>query len=558
MFGGWSSIWAFLILLILSVGVSVMVVLFKKQKNGCEGGFLHGAVAADSLVCSKIGKDILKDGGSPVDAAIAALLCTSVINPQSMGLGGGVIFTIYNASTGLVEVINARETVPNNSSLDLAKCETNFFKTGVQWIGVPGELRGYEAAHNRHGRLPWKSLFEPTIKLITEGVKVTPITNKFLKLPKIVELIKENTVCKLLCKGQDVLKEGQFVNFTQLGHTLNTVAQNGADSFYHGIIAEQMLEDLSSQGSTLTMDDLRNYKVHIRGALNVSLGSHNLYSVPQPIGGVLLSFILKVLEGYNFSESSIEDEGTQIETYHLIAEVMKFANGLKNMLGKPQTEKKMEEVTKFLLSKSFTQQIRNQIDGYGNHSFQYYNTVPQPETFGTSHVAVIGQDGSSVSATSSINFMFGSMVYSPRTGIIFNNQLGDFCNYGTHMNSGQRPPSSMAPSILLSNKKNFQLVIGASGGSHITSAIALSIINKVWFGENLKKAIKDPKMHVTADNQLVFESLFSMEVQKGLQRRGHQISNSSMFYGVVQGVSQEETCLFAHSDHRKMGEAAGY
>eukprot|EP00079_Xenopus_tropicalis_P008658 XP_002931959.2 PREDICTED: gamma-glutamyltransferase 5 [Xenopus tropicalis] len=551
----------FLFLLVLAVVISVTVVILRQQqqKVGCTGGFLHGAVAADSLVCSEIGRDILKEGGSPVDAAIAALLCTSVINPQSMGLGGGVIFTIYNASTGLVEVINARETVPKSSTLDLTQCKEHksFFKTGAQWIGVPGELRGYEVAHQRHGRLPWKSLFQPTIKLVTEGVKLSSITSRFLKNTDIKSLISKNSVCKLLCKGQDLVTEGQSLNFTQLAHTLRVVSEKGADAFYQGPIAEQMLEDLKSQGSNLTQDDLTNYKVLIGRALNVSLANHTLYSAQPPAGGALLSFILKVLEGYNFSESSIQNKRAQIETYHRIAEAMKFANGQKIKMA-DFGMKRMEELKETVLSETFAQQIRERINDYGNHSLSYYSlNGPHSESFGTSHISVISQDGSAVSATSSINQIFGSMVYSPQTGIVFNNQLADFCSGEKVIITGERPPSSMAPSILLSDDKKSQLVIGASGGSYIISSTALAIVNTLWFGVDLKKAISDPILHVTGDNKLVFESTFSKDVQAGLQERGHQI-DSSMFFNVVQGALKKDTCLFAYSDQRKKGEAAGY
>ncbi|OCT98270.1 glutathione hydrolase 5 proenzyme [Xenopus laevis] len=557
---GWCYILAFIILLVLTALISVTVVLVRQQKAGCRGGFLHGAVAADSLVCSKIGRDILKEGGSPVDAAIAALLCTSVINPQSMGLGGGVIFTIYNASTGLVEVINARETVPKSSTLDLTQCKgiNSIFKTGAQWIGVPGELRGYEAAHRRHGRLQWKSLFQPTINLVAEGVKLSSVTSKFLKYPQIESNIRKHSVCTLLCKDQDLVNEGQFLNFTQLAHTLRVVSEKGADAFYQGPIAEQMLEDLQSQGSNLTLDDFTNYKVQIGRALNMSLANHTLYSAHPPSGGALLSFILKVLEGYKFSESSIQNEEAQIETYHRIAEAMKFANGQKMKMANSAL-KQMEELTATLLSERFAQQIRDQIDDYGNHSLSYYSlNIPHSESFGTSHISVISEDGSSVSVTSSINQIFGSMVYSPQTGIIFNNQLADFCSGAKAISTGDRPPSSMAPSILLSNDRKSQLVIGASGGSYITSATALAIVNTLWFGANLKKAISDPILHVREDNKVVFERTFSKDVQIGLQKRGHLTDPSSVFFNVVQGVHKKDTCLLAYSDQRKAGEAAGY
>ncbi|KAM8962106.1 glutathione hydrolase 5 proenzyme [Pelodytes ibericus] len=550
---------------VVVLGVTIILAfVLTKHDRACEGGFLHGAVAADSGVCSDIGRDILKQGGSPVDSAIAALLCTSVINPQSMGLGGGVIFTIYNASTEQVEIINARERVPRNVfPKSMEQCAVNgFLKTGAQWIGVPGELRGYEAAHKKYGRLPWKKLFEPTIKLVEEGVKVTPILSRYLDNKLIKEMIQKTDLCRLLCKDKDVLKIGATIDFTQLGHTLRTVAEKGADSFYQGELTQQMLNDLQAQGSNLTLDDFQNYKVETVRALNLSLGNYTLYSAPPPAGGALLSFILNILQGYHFSANSMKSENARIDTYHKIAEALKFANGQKARLVDSQKNKRIQEVTASLLSHSFGQYIRGRIKFLGNHSLSYYNISVLPsETHGTSHVSVISQDGSSVSVTSSINHMFGSMVYSPRTGVIFNNQLADFCDFYPSNQSpkeGEQPPSSMSPSILLSHDKSSQLVIGASGGSMITTATALTIMNKLWFGSKLTEAIQAPILHVKNDNSLIFEKAFDMAVKEGLHERGHKHVQPNFFFNVVQGASQEGVCLFAHSDERKFGKAAGY
>ncbi|XP_072271679.1 glutathione hydrolase 5 proenzyme isoform X2 [Pyxicephalus adspersus] len=503
----------------------------------------------------------MKQGGSPVDSAIAALICTTVIHPQSMGLGGGVIFTIYNASTGEVEVINARETVPGRSPPNLTEqCfNSGLLKPGVQWIGVPGEIRGYEAAHRRHGRLPWKSLFEPTIKLVKNGIRITSLMSKYLNY--FEKLIKKHSICQLLCKNNEVLKEGQAINFTQFGNTLQVLADEGADSFYNGSISKKMIEDLSYEGSFLTEDDLQNYKVQIVKPLNFSLGSNTLYSPPPPAGGAILSFILNILEGYNFSANSMQNVAEQIHYYHYVAEALKFANGQKRQLADDLAAGNTKEIVDTLLSARFAQKIREKIDNSGNHSFSYYNVSSTSlERLGTTHISVISKDGSSVSVTSSINHVFGAMIYSPSTGIILNNQLADFCITppSQPIRPGEQPPSSMTPAILLSKDMKSQLVIGGAGGVRIISATTQAIINKLWYGYNLEKAISMPVFHVTGQNQLDFEQDFSKAVQKGLREKGHAFNDISFPLNVVQAVSQEDGCLFAFSDKRKEAKAAGY
>ncbi|XP_069817278.1 glutathione hydrolase 5 proenzyme isoform X4 [Dendropsophus ebraccatus] len=501
--------YALIIVLFVAI-VAIILSVYLLGGSSCDGGFTHGAVAADSEICSNIGRDILKQGGSAVDAAIAALLCTSVIYPQSMGIGGGVIFTIYNASTGNVEVINARETVPKKFLPNLmAQCAgTTILKPGQQWIGVPGELKGYEAAHKRYGRLPWKDLFQPTIQLVTEGVNVSNVLYKFINVTS--RLIEAHSVCNLLCKDKKVLKPGDPLNFIQLAHTLQTVADEGADSFYKGSIAKRMVEDLNDQGSSLTLEDLENYK---------------------------------------------------IETYHRIAEALKFANGNRDKLTNPVTSADIAEFIDTWFSNDFTKEIRSKIDNFGDHDFQFYNlsTVTKKETFGTTHVSVISSDGSSVSATSSINHVFGSMIYSSSTGIILNNQLADFCNvHMVSLKEGMQPPSSMTPAILLSKDKKSQLVIGGSGGLRIISATAQAIMNKLWFGYDMKEAISAPVLHVKLDNAVEFEASFNLTVREGLKDKRHNISEAKFALNVVQGVYKEKSCLFPYSDGRKLGKSAGY
>ncbi|XP_068094353.1 glutathione hydrolase 5 proenzyme isoform X3 [Hyperolius riggenbachi] len=431
--------------------------------------------------------------------------------------------------------------------------------TGVQWIGVPGELRGYEAAHQRHGRLPWKSLFEPTIKLVTNGIQVSSLMHKYLAF--LEKSVKSHSLCQLFCKDQEVLKEGEYINFTQLGDTLRVLAEEGAESFYTGSIAKKMIDDLKKEISFLTEDDLRNYRAKIVKPLNLSLGSYTLYSPPPPSGGALMSFILNILKGYRFSASSVQNETAEIQTYHYIAEAFKFANGQKGKLADYLAVGSTKQLTEYLMSQSLAEKIREKIDGSGDHPLSFYNvSAVHPETMGTSHISVISQDGSSVSVTSSVNHLFGSMIYSPSTGIILNNELADFCldSSSQPVTAGQQPPSSMTPAILLSHDRKSQLAIGGAGGVRIISATAQAIINTLWFGYNLEEAISRPVFHVTSNNKLEFEPSFSKVVEQALREKGHQINNYTFALNVVQGVSQKNGCLFAFSDGRKHAKAAGY
>uniref|UniRef100_A0A8B9SHU1 Gamma-glutamyltransferase 5 n=1 Tax=Anas platyrhynchos TaxID=8839 RepID=A0A8B9SHU1_ANAPL len=468
-------------------------------------------------------RDILKSGGTAVDAAIAGLICTSVMNPQSSGLGGGVVFTIYNASTGTVEVINARETVPQgfHRDFDLLGVTLPFCSSGSQWIAVPGEIRGYEEAHKRYGRLPWKALFEPTIKLLSEPLVVS-------LSPELNSSVRTTTF-----------------RWPALQQTLRAVAENGATEFYEGQIGQALVEDLKKAGSVLSMEDLKAYKAEVSSALNITLNNNTtVFSPRPPMGGAVLLFILKILEGYKFSKASLATPKVKEETYHCHCrdlEVQQYVTAAT------------------LLSDETARHVRMKINASGDHPLSYYNLWESTynhryKSMGTSHISVLAADGSAVSATSTINYPFGSFVYSNRTGIILNNELADFCIVNRSINPGERPPSAMVPSILIS-KTGDMLVIGGAGGARIISATA--VINKLWFGYDLEDAISSPIMHIINGN-ISFEERFSEDVRNGLLRRGHKAVKDQFALNVVQGISKEGKCISAYSDKRKMGKSAGY
>ncbi|NXW48328.1 GGT5 hydrolase, partial [Nyctiprogne leucopyga] len=558
-------------LVLLTLGVLavvvVLVVILTQPKCGPQQ-YLHGAVAADTETCSIIGRDILKSGGTAVDAAIAGLICTSVMNPQSSGLGGGVIFTIYNATTGTVEVINARETVPRVFPHNLlSDCATGFL-TGSRWIAVPGELRGYEEAHKRHGSLPWKALFEPTIKLLSEPLAISPVMDKMIRHPDFASV--GQGLCPLLCDGQRFLKRGDTFRWPALQKTLRAVAENGASAFYEGEIAKALVEDIRKAGSSISLEDLRTYKVDVSSALNITLNNHTtVFSPGPPMGGAVLMFILKVLEEFKLHEASLATPKEKVETYHRIVEALKFGNMLKPHMSDPAFSKAQETV-QAMLSDSIIELARSRIDDHGDHPLSVYNLLGfiynhTYKSKGTSHISVLAADGSAVSATSTINYPFGSFVYSNQTGIILNNELADFCIANRSIQPGiilsasalgEKPPSAMVPSVLIS-KTGDMLVIGGAGGAWIVSATAMAIINKLWFGYDLEHAISAPIMHTEGD-KILFEERFSEEVRRGLLGRGHKEKKVKFAMNVVQGISKEGKCISAYSDKRKLGKSAGY
>uniref|UniRef100_A0A8C3W8V9 Glutathione hydrolase 5 proenzyme n=1 Tax=Catagonus wagneri TaxID=51154 RepID=A0A8C3W8V9_9CETA len=568
----------------LALAIIVPAVVLSRQRIRCgRKAFAHAAVAADSKICSDIGRAILQKHGSPVDATIAALVCTGVINPQSMGLGGGVIFTVYNATTGKVEVINARETVPASHVAGLLnQCKrAQPLGTGAQWIGVPGELRGYAEAHRRHGRLPWAQLFQPTIELLRGDLRVPHILGQFLHSSFLRPSLYASSLRQLFFNGTEPLRPQDPFSWPALATTLETVAMEGAEALYTGRLGQLLLEDIAREGSRLTQHDLASFQPEVVDALAMPLGDYTLYSPPPPAGGAILSFVLNVLKGFNFSKESVARPEGRVNLYHHLVETLKFASGQRWRLWDPQSHPEVQNASWDLLGEALAQHIREQIDARGDHQLGHYSLAGSwSHRMGTAHVSVLGEDGSAVSATSTINTPFGAMVYSSSTGILLNNELLDLCwrhprgsgippppgerKGGLPMTPlwppvpGERPPSSMVPSILVNVAQGSKLVIGGAGGELIISAVAQAIVNKLWLGLDLQAAIAAPILHVDSKGRVEYEPSFSQEVQKGLQDRGQNQIERLFFLNVVQAVSQDGACVYAVSDPRKDGAPSGY
>lgn len=551
------------------LAIIVPAVVLSRQRIHCgPKAFAHAAVAADSKICSDIGRAILQKHGSPVDATIAALVCTGVVNPQSMGLGGGVIFTIYNATTGRVDVINARERVPASHVAGLLdQCEqAQPLGTGAQWIGVPGELRGYAEAHRRHGRLPWAQLFQPTIELLQGDLRVPHILGQFLQSSFLRPSLYASSLRQLFFNGTEPLRPQDPLLWPALASTLETVAAEGAEALYTGRLSQLLLDDIAREGGQLTQKDLASFQVEVVDALAMPLGDYTLYSPPPPAGGALLSFVLNVLKGFNFSKESVARPEGRVNLYHHLVETLKFARGQRWRLWDPQSHPEVQNASWDLLGEALAQHIREQIDARGDHQLSHYSLAGSwSHRMGTAHVSVLGEDGSAVSATSTINTPFGAMVYSPRTGILLNNELLDLCWRHPRGSGilpppvpGERPPSSMVPSILVNAAQGSKLVIGGAGGELIISAVAQAIVNKLWLGLDLQAAIAAPILHVDSKGRVEYEPSFSQEVKEGLQDRGQNQIKRLIFLNVVQAVSQDRTCVYAVSDPRKHGAPSGY
>uniref|UniRef100_A0A4W3IJ29 Glutathione hydrolase n=1 Tax=Callorhinchus milii TaxID=7868 RepID=A0A4W3IJ29_CALMI len=527
-----------------------------RQAGQAPHSFRNAVVATDAIKCSEIGRDILRRG-SAVDAAIASLLCDGLINIHSVGIGGGFIMTIYDAQTGKkVEVINSREVAPGEAAQGLFTNDTRLsFKGGLS-IAVPGEIRGYQLAHKRHGRLPWKLLFEPSIKLARDGFPVSAALGKAIKQYQ-QDIERDPALCEVFCNSNGkILQENDIIRFPKLAETYQILAEEGPDAFYTGSLSQQIVTDIRKAGGIITLKDLADYKAELsEDLLSFPLGDYTLVTPNAPSGGPVLGLTLNILKG---------------ELMSVYLHTFKFAFAKRSMMGDPRYVN-ITELISNMTSEYFASQLWDKITDNTTHPVSYYEPeFYTPDSHGTSHLSVVAQDGGAVSATSTINQYFGSNVRSVRNGIIFNDQMDDFsypqvvigselpASEANSLQAGKRPLSSMCPAIILDKQHRVKMVVGASGGTKIISATALVIMNVLWFGYEVRRAVNEPRFH----NQLLpdlteLDEDIEQAVRDGLRRRNHCVAHADS-WAVVQAIVRSGAMWTAQSDPRKGGRPAGY
>lgn len=525
-----------------------------------------GLVVSDHELATKAGMDILNRGGNAVDAAVATAFALGVVDPASSGVGGGGFMVIYQVKDRKAHALDFRETAPEAARRELymkgGKPVSSLSLTGPLAVAVPGQVAGLAEVLKRFGTLPLPVIMAPAIRYATEGFPVDSYFRYTIER-QLAAMKSFSNLGRVFLVKDEPPPEGHIVRQPELGETLKAIAEQGAEVFYQGWIAQAIVETLKKEGGVITPEDLKNYKAVWREPLIGTYRKRLVITMPPPSsGGVALLQMLNVLESYQLG-SIPHNSATYL---HLLTEVMKHAFADRaQYLGDPDF---VQVPIQKLISKEYAAQVRERISPVKTHPAKHYGMVNfKSEQGGTTHFSVLDRFGNAVSCTLTINTRFGSKVLVPRTGIILNNEMDDFSihpgianvygllgNEANALQPKKRPLSSMTPTIVLQGDRP-TLIVGASGGPRIISATLQALINVLDFYMPVKSAIESPRIHHQwMPEELMLEPGFLPSAKKSLERRGHGLKERDSI-GVVQGILVRQSKTSGEADPRKHAKA---
>ncbi|KAJ7284246.1 hypothetical protein O6H91_Y343800 [Diphasiastrum complanatum] len=460
----------------------------------------NAVVAADVERCSVAGKNIMWAGGNAVDAAVTTALCEGVLNPMASGIGGGS-FLLLRLANGTAEVYDMREVAPSKASENMYGNDTSKKAEGPLSIGVPGELAGLHLAWQRHGKLPWRKLFQPAVHYADRGYVVHPYL-AFSIQSNSQAILANGGLREVYAPGGKLLQTGDIAYHKALGRTLKLVAKHGPSVLYNGALGRKLAADVQNAGGILTFKDLQNYKVKLRKPVQADVFDLTVLGMPPPSsGGAALILILKILSNFNISSGAM----SPLDLHRMI-EAMKHAYAVRMNLGDPDFVN-VTEVLSDMLSSEFAAGLKATI--FDNTTFppeHYGGKWNQLNDHGTCHISIVDRDRNAVALTTTINGPFGSYIVSNSTGILLNNEMDDF-GIPTDIGPDKPPPakvnfvqpykrplSSMSPTILLQNGQ-LKAVLGASGGQRIITTVAQVLINHFVKGIDPLASVFAPRVH---------------------------------------------------------------
>ena len=498
----------------------------------------NGMVVSAQHLATKVGVDVLKDGGNAVDAAVAVGYALAVVYPAAGNLGGGGFMTIQLAD-GRKTFLDFREKAPLAATANMyLDKDGNVVKgastNGHLAVGVPGTVSGMELALAKYGTMKRAALIAPSIRYAQDGF-VLDQGDVDMLVTATEDFKKDAATGAIFLNNGAAFAPGQKLVQKDLAATLKLISDKGEEGFYKGPVGAAIVASSVAGKGIITQADLDQYKTREMAPVECNYRGYGVVSAPPPSsGGVVICEMLNILEGYPLKELGFRSA----QSVHYQIEAMRHAYVDRNSyLGDPDFVKNPLDR---LLSKDYAAKIRAVIDpAKAGVSKDIKPGVAPHEGSNTTHYSIVDQWGNAVSVTYTLNDWFGAKVTAAKTGVILNNEMDDFTAkigvpnlYGLVQGEanaiapGKRPLSSMSPTIVTKDGKPV-MVVGTPGGSRIITAVLHTIINVIDYGMNAQEAVDAPKFHQQwlPEATNVDNFALSPDTRKILEAWGHKFGN---------------------------------
>ncbi|MBB3021663.1 gamma-glutamyltranspeptidase/glutathione hydrolase [Microvirga lupini] len=530
-------------------------------------------VAAANPLAAQAGREILAAGGSAVDAAIAVQLVLNLVEPQSSGIGGGAFMVFWDGRT--MTTLDGRETAPAAAKperfLGPDGKPMKFYDAvvGGRSVGVPGTPRLLEMAHKNWGKLSWQQVIEPAARLAEEGFTISPRLNGLLTQEKYLQ---NDPVARAYFYEADGKPKavGTVLKNPAFAKTLRTVAEKGAEAFYTGEIAQDIVATVTGHPTNpgdMTLDDLKGYRVQEREAL---CGSYRVYRVcgmgPPSSGQVAVQQIMGVLETQDMAAMKPGPDAA-----HLFAEAGRLAYADRALfLADPAF---VNVPVKGLTDPGYIKSRAALVDPNRSMGKAKPGDPPFQKTFlwgpsegieyGTSHISIVDRNGNAVSMTTTIEDGFGARIMT-KSGFLLNNELTDFSFATTEdgkpianrVEAGKRPRSSMAPTMVLDGSGKLYAVVGSPGGSLIPNYVAKTLVGILDWKLDPQVAADLPNMG-SRNGPTELEAGTEAEAWKAaLEAKGHEVKLIDQNSG-IHAIVVTPAGLVGGADSRREGVAIG-
>ncbi|KAF0331032.1 gamma-glutamyltranspeptidase [Colletotrichum asianum] len=527
-----------------------------------------GAVASESVECSRIGRDLIARGGNAVDALVGTTFCVGTVGMYHSGIGGGG-FVVVRDSDGNYESVDFRESAPAAAFQDMYKGNVQGSVYGGLAVGVPSEVRGLEYIHKKYGSLPWKTVVTPAALLAKGGFRVSEDLVRYMA--SAIEnqknfLVEDSVWAEEFAPNGTLLKLDDTIYRKRYGATLAKIAEEGPEAFYSGPIAESMIATVRATNGTMTLDDLQSYKVITRQSLNITYRGYRLTSIGSPASGAVALNTLKIMEQFDPSESDDVTLGV-----HRFDEAMRFAYGARSLLGDPDFVAGIGPYENTLIDEATAKSMRGRILDNQTQPVEKYDPhgMYSSEGFGTSHIVTADKSGMATSLTTTVNLLFGAQIMDPLSGVILNNEMNDFSIPGVRnafgfepspanfVRANKRPLSSITPIIVENPDGKLYVTVGAAGGSRIISSTAQVTWHVLEHGQTMKQALREPRLHdQLMPNTVTFEYPFDNDTVASMVDKGHVVTWVPEGRSAVQGIKFEDGVFEAASEPRQKNSGA--